>query len=241
MPFINAKLKLESTYKDCLDRGVNTNLDTIRSILSDRNRLIQDIQAYLTDHVDKKWLGTIKIENWLKKKRNTSIYNKLKETGIVDDTTAGSILESDFMKLISDRLRIVFSHRGIAGWEPRVEQEGYLIRVSPYDIRLICDHQKVIKLYWDNIRNEYECDNYSLGQLLSISKVYSKDYLKAEKELRKRFLGSKVSIHSMSYERNEVIFREKNKNDSFLKYRYILFIELSKPLMFNVLKQICTT
>lgn len=234
MPFISAKLELESVYQDCLDKGVSViKLDTIRSILSDRNRLIQDILIYLNCNADNEWAGTIKIEQWLTRRKITSIYNKLKETGIVDDTTAGFILEPNFMKLIGDRLRIVFNHKGIAGWQPRVEQEGYLIKISPFEIRLICNHQKVINFYWDKIRSENECEDYSLGQLLDISKIYSKDYQKVEKELRKRFLGSKLSIHSMSYERDEVIFREKNKNDRFLKYRYIPFMELSKPLVFN--------
>lgn len=233
LPFINAKRELKLAYTKCVDNHINDqDMSIIETIYNQRNGLFESIEKYIRDNKDNEWIATRNIEQWLIRNKYFTLLNKLKQTGIITKETAGDIYERRFMKLISNKLRIVFWKKGIAGWEPRPDEKGYLIKVQ--DIHLIVNHKQIIQKYWNYIYNELVCSDFDFKDILDISIVCSKDYDKCEKELRKYFYMSKLAIHSMNHARDEVIIREKGVNNKYLRYRFIPFIDKCKYIIFNI-------
>jgi len=231
--FLTARRELNSAYTRCIDNSItNKDILIMDKIYNRHNEFYENIKQFIENNKDNEWVATRSIEQWLKRKREFALLNKLKQTGIITKEIASDIYEFRFMKFISNKLRIIFAKRGIAGWEPKQDERGYLIKVQ--NIRLIVDHKKVIERYWDHIYNGAVCDNYIFADILVISKIYNKDYDKAEKELRKYFYMSKLSLYSMNYDRDEIILKEKSLDDKFLKYRFVPFIDLCKFIVFNI-------
>jgi len=232
-PFRNAKSELIQTYNKCLDKGITIeDVSKLKSIVFNQDSLIEEIKNHIENHKNNEWLATLNIEKWLIKNRKFAVLNILKQDGIITKEIAYEIYESRFMKFISNRLRNIFSKKNIAGWEPKQEEKGYLIKTQ--NMRLIVDHKKVIEKYWNYIYSNVICDNYSFEDIISISTIYSKDYDKAEKELRKYFFMPRLSLYSVNHTKDEVLLREKGINDSYLRYRFVPFINECKMIIFNI-------
>src|SRR5690606_3616996 len=120
-------------YNDFLEIKIGENkIEDLKGILTKRTKLVNNINKYVEENINNKFIATKSIIQWLKKNNLDLAIQMLREDNAhIKWRTAPRIKEIGFMKLIMDELNVHLKKIGARIKGISEGDEGFLINIYP--------------------------------------------------------------------------------------------------------------
>ncbi len=218
--YINGKLEL----KECAQE--------IYEFLGQRNHLINDINAWISDHIDNPLSCNKLREQWIKQ-TDPSIIKHIKATGLISRNIVCKIKDDDFLIYTAARCCTILEPKGIKSWNPDYANGGYIINCIPFNkVNLLCSHESLLYQYPGLVFSSSKNAIPSIKDILDISVINdSNSYEIVLKELMRIFRDRWLSYHNHDLELDEILFKTGSQ---LYKVKAAYFIEKHKQLAYKV-------
>lgn len=149
-PYIKMGEELTELFEDYLVEKKDISIiEEIEDILRQREIMVQQMEKYTDTNIDKKYVATREIVNWLKRKKQFDVIDKLKETGFVTEETASHIQEKHFIEKFTLDINSFSEAQSLNIKIIKTDDENNFI-IEPlikFDFKMICSIEKFLEYF----------------------------------------------------------------------------------------------
>ena len=159
MPYSHLGTRLRSIYNDFLDGSIDeasyeATYEAIRDILNSRQKILAEIDRYISSNRELEWVATRKMIDWLTNARDNNTINAIRHSGFISKEIAGLIAEDEFMAWVSKRVNGLLAGSGLV-LQPVPNERAYTFFAEPLKgAQLKVPHSELFKELGDKIWNQ---------------------------------------------------------------------------------------
>ncbi len=212
----------------------------IYEILKKQEALLNNIEKYVAEEKNQKYVPTREMVNWLKRKRIKDAYTALdwlEEDGKVAWRTIFRIEEPNFMKSVIKDLNEHFTRIGLKVEKVDTNLNGYILVSSKKPkIKLFCKHRKLMLDYGGLLFDQDIDKKLTLENVVQISTIYKEEstidaFIDTISVLTNKF---DIEFKENFYDFDEVVVYDKKANNFIIVKHLLSFIDNFKGLPFEV-------
>lgn len=216
-PYNELGFHVKKLYNDLGKKPDENIFHQIGIALKERESMIANINLYVKEKGNDKFIPSKSLEHWLKANGGQETLNMIKDQGYITWGTAHRIEQSDFMNSLTADLNRGFEGIGLKIEKVDSEFPGYVIKPFPKkDYWIICRHHKLILDYGWIIFAEEPIEELSVENIVNLGSSYGEksiSYILDEFSYRARKV---INIKEYDFNFDEVLVFENTTQRYFI-------------------------
>nr|BDD43639.1 hypothetical protein 8 [Bacillaceae bacterium] len=241
-PYVVLGEELKKLFDGFLDGKRDTSvIERIKEILNQRAMMIQEMIKYCDEYRNKKFVATREIVNWLKRRDQISVIEKLKETGYVTVDTAPNIHEKGFIETFISDINNICNQQSLSisilGTD--VDHKNFIVEyiINRNSIKLTCPLKNFLTYFSWIVFDGKQVARLDQHNIFKVCNITDKTSLEiVVSELKTLFKGTKYSIsvnQTSEFHSNEIDIINK-KSDKVYVLNLNNFINEYKTMAFGI-------